>query len=219
MIVGDDDDRVALAVKLPEQAHEVGAALGIEGAGRLVSEDDFATVHQRPGDADALLLAAGQGAGAVAQPVAEAEADQQVGGAAGARAIVDAGIDRRHRGIFDGIEVGEELVALEDEAEMLAPQLGELVGRELADVAAREGIGPFARRIEAADQVHQRRLAGARLADDGDHLARPDVEIDMVEHRDAFAAGREPAGDAAQGNQRGVGHLNRPGVRRHRLRP
>ena len=36
--------------------------------------------------------------------------------------------------------------------------------------------------VEAADQVDQRALAHARLADQADHLARLDDQIDALEH-------------------------------------
>ena len=41
------------------------------------------------------------------------------------------------------------------------------------------------RTLEAAEQVQQRRLAGARAAEDGDELACRDVEVGAVEHAQA----------------------------------
>ena len=55
----------------------------------------------------------------------------------------------------------QEVEALEDEAQLGRPHQGPLVGRELAHLLAVEpefaGTGP----VEAAEDVHQRRLAGA----------------------------------------------------------
>ena len=51
-------------------------------------------------------------------------------------------------------------------------------------------VGP----VEPVDDVHQRRLAGAVLAEEGVHLARDEVEVDVVVREDA----RELLGDAAQ---------------------
>ena len=50
----------------------------VERAGRLVGEDDLAAIDQRARDADALLLAAGELRWAGAQPVAQAEAVEQL---------------------------------------------------------------------------------------------------------------------------------------------
>ena len=129
-IVGDDDDGVAFAVQLLEQRHELGAALAIERAGRLVGEDDLAAVHQRARDADALLLAARE----LRRAGCAAGRRGRAGSAGRWRALVraprvDAGIDRGHLDVLDGVEIGQQLVALEDEAEMLAAQFRQLVGR------------------------------------------------------------------------------------------
>ena len=53
------DHRDALVdVQLLEEAHHLGAGLGVQVAGRLVGQDDARIVHQRAGDGHALLLAA-----------------------------------------------------------------------------------------------------------------------------------------------------------------
>ncbi len=67
LVMGHQDDGVAGIGQLAQQGHDVGTGAAVEGAGRLVGEDDAAAIHQRPGDRDALLLAAGQ----LARPVIE----------------------------------------------------------------------------------------------------------------------------------------------------
>src|SRR5207253_10568580 len=42
-IVGDDDDRAALALEAPEQPDHVGLVLGVQFAGRLVGQDRKST--------------------------------------------------------------------------------------------------------------------------------------------------------------------------------
>ena len=42
--------------------------------------------------------------------------------------------------------------------------------------------------IQAADQIEERRLSGAGGADDGDHLAARDVQIDGFERSDLALA-------------------------------
>jgi hypothetical protein len=136
------------------------------------------------------------------------------------RLLARTGIDRRHFDIFQRIEIGQQLVALEDETEMLAPELGQLIGLEPRDVASGEPVFAGPAVIEAAEHVHQCRLAGAGLSDDGDHLAGLDVEVDILEHRDALGADRILAAELPDGNQR-LGHglslrarTLRPAVRR-----
>jgi hypothetical protein len=58
--------------------------------------------------------------------------------------------------------------------------------------------GALVRCVHARHDLHERRLAGAVLTDDGVHLARPDIEVDVVE--DAYAEKR--LADASKCEQR-----------------
>ena len=57
-IVGYQDDRIALLVKLIEEAHDLLRSLRIEVSGRLVSEKDRRIVNQRARNCHALTLSA-----------------------------------------------------------------------------------------------------------------------------------------------------------------
>ena len=59
-IVSDEHDRSPACAELLQHAEHLAGRLGIEVAGRLVSEDEIRLVDERAGDGDALLLAAGQ---------------------------------------------------------------------------------------------------------------------------------------------------------------
>ncbi len=73
-VVGDDRDRGALAgVQVEEQVEDGGARHGVEVAGRLVGEHDRRPSDDRPGDGDALALAAGELRRAVLQAVPETD--------------------------------------------------------------------------------------------------------------------------------------------------
>src|SRR5699024_4787959 len=56
------------------------------------------------------------------------------------------------------------------------------------DVFAGQTVCTGRRQIEAADDVHQRRLAGAGRAHDRDIFARIDGQRDVLEHRDLHFA-------------------------------
>ncbi|MPL92315.1 hypothetical protein SDC9_38413 [bioreactor metagenome] len=208
-VVGDDDHRVALGVQIEQQRDQLGRAFGVERAGRLVGQDHLAAVDQRTRHRDPLLLAARKLVRPVIEPGAKAKLGQQLGRPRAPAGPALARIDRRHLDIADRIEIAEQLIALEDEAEMLAPQPGERVGVEHADILAGKAVAAGTRPVETAQNVHQRRLARARGADDRDELARPDIEIDVAQDGDRLLAGQEGAADAAHGNQR-IGHLTSP---------
>ena len=94
------------SIQLAEELDDFLARAGVEVARRLVAHQDRRVVDQRPGDGDALLLAAGKLARMVVQPVAQADAAEQArwpgDGAAGGDAA-----DRRAAAVrrFPGAEV------------------------------------------------------------------------------------------------------------------
>ena len=76
----------------------------------------------------------------------------------------------------DGAEEEEGL--LQHEADV-APVFGEGQRPEVDTVDPDRAFGGV---VEAADQVHQRALARTRVADETDHLAGADVEVDVAQH-------------------------------------
>ena len=56
---------------------------------------------------------------------------------------------------------------------------------------------PVGRRVEAAEEVHERRFAGAGGADDRHHLALVDLEVDAFERFDFHLAGVVDLADLA----------------------
>jgi hypothetical protein len=81
-------------------------------------------------------------------------------------------------------ELGQQVVELVDEAQVLVAQAPLLRRIELRHVLAHQLHLARAGRIEPAQQVQQRALAGARGADDGQRLAGMHVEVDAVQHLD-----------------------------------
>ena len=53
-------------------------------------------------------------------------------------------------------------------------------GLSIVDLAPVDEDAPLVRLVEAVEDVHQRRLAGAVLAEDGMHRAARDVQADVV---------------------------------------
>ena len=88
------------------------------------------------------------------------------------------GVEQRQLDVALERGLGEQVEGLEHEADLLVADPGELEARQRRDVVALEQVAPVARRVQAAEDVHQRRLARARRADHRDHLSLLDAQVD-----------------------------------------
>ena len=125
-VVGDHHDRLAqLADGLAHEGEDLGAGAAVEVAGGLVGEHDLGPAGEGTGHGHALLLATGELARAGARAgrsrptVSIDEVEPLAVGLA-------AGQVHRERDVLDGREGRHQVERLEDEAEPVAAQLGEL---------------------------------------------------------------------------------------------
>src|SRR5882757_2284088 len=183
-VVSDHDDRlVELAPRPLQEAEDVGAAARVQVAGGLVGEDDRRLAGQCPGDGNALLLAAGQLGRAVPQPVGQAhrfdDGVEPVGVGLGA------GEGQRQPDVLQRRQRGHEVERLEDEADLGAPQQGQLPVGEFAEVRPAQEDVPGRQRVEAGQAVQQGRLAGpGRSHDRGEpRLRQLDRHVVEGDHR------------------------------------
>jgi len=189
-VVGDHEDGlVELAAGLAEHGEDGIGVFRIEVAGGLVGEDDGRVGDEGAGDGDALLLAAGELVGAVVEAAGEAEE---------AGKAVEEGVIEGLSGLGDvvgdldvahGGEGGEEVEALEDEADAGAAEPGAIGVGEAGELDAADGDGAGGGGGEAAEDVEEGGFAGAGRADDGDELAGLDGEVDVAESGDLELAG------------------------------
>ena len=141
----------------PQQGQHLVRGRGVEGAGRLVGQDDRGVGDQRPGDRDALLLAAGELRGQPPAPVAEPDLLEQ-------RAYplpVDAvsGQPDGQPDVLLGGEVGHQVEALEDEADPLAAEPGAVLLAPVRDVLAGDDDAALGGPFETGGAGEERRLA------------------------------------------------------------
>ena len=179
-IVGDHHDGLTHRVDgVAQEAEDLGARSRVEVAGRFVGEQHRGPARERACDRDALLLTARQLRRAVVQPVAEPD---------GLHDRVEPllvrlpAAERGRQG--DVLERGEgrhEVERLEDEADLLAPQLRELLVRERVQVDAADDDATRRERVEAGEAVHQRGLARARRTHDRGPPAGRHGDVDAVE--------------------------------------
>ena len=75
----------------------------------------------------------------------------------------------------------QQVERLKDEADFAIADVGELVVVELAHQPPREPVVALARRVQAADQVHQRGFSRAGRAHDGDVFALANLHADAAQ--------------------------------------
>ena len=145
-----------------------------------------------------------------------------------ASSALAAGERERQDDVLVGGQRGEQVEALEDEADLVAAQLRELLLLEPGDLDAVDADPAAGGLVEAGEDVHERALAGAGRAHDGREPALGDVDVDVaqgVHGGVALAVGAreaarrdDGAAGAALGEERLAGELVlEPGERLARL--
>ena len=88
------------------------------------------------------------------------------------------------------------MIGLEHEADVLAPQLGQVLGVLARDRIAADANGSFGRRQHAAENGQQRGLAAARRPHQQRQLAALERQVDALERADLRGPVAEVLGDA-----------------------
>ncbi|GEM_PF-5404282 len=140
------------------------------------------------------------------ETVTELQLVEQFGGAGMAFGGRQARIDRRNFDVFLRGRCRDQVIALEDEAEGSAPQCCQRVGIECRYILAVEQILSAARAVETAQNVHQRRLAGAGCAHDRNEFASLNIERNAVQHLNGKIAVVIGLADIGEPDERRVGH-------------
>ena len=137
-VMGDDDDGVALGMQISSRMRSTSSPLRLSsapvGSSARITSPPFISARAIE---TRCCWPPESWPGRVREAVGHAEpVEQDRAARVAAAGRRSAGIDRRHLDIADRGEFAEQMIALEDEAEMLAPQRRQLVRVERADVAA-----------------------------------------------------------------------------------
>src|SRR5215218_6241363 len=172
--VGDEHDRAATA-KREKRLDEAPLVLGVEGARRLVEDQERRPAQERPGDGDALALAAGEVLPTLGENgvVSFGLLGDERRGACEPRRLGDLGPARARPAIADVLADcrRQDDAVLPDERHVGA-DVGETGVAEVDAVEAQRAGG---RVVEAQHEREKGALAGAARADEGDELAPPDL--------------------------------------------
>lgn len=167
VVRGEEDTRATLALTI-DRLEDRPLRRCVDGGERLVEEEHRRLLRQGPGKEHPLALAAGEGAERLAALIAEPDTPERM---QGRRALVGANTPERswRRG------------TLQHDIEGRHRELG-LRGAVLRD--ERHSTGAFYTppgREEVEQREKERGLPGRVRPDDRDDLARPKVEVDVVE--------------------------------------
>jgi hypothetical protein len=165
----------------PQHPQHRLAGLRVEGTGGLVGQHEAALADQGAGDRHPLLLAAGQLLGEPLREVTEAEVGQRREGEPAGGADRPAVEFERQRHVLHRGEAGQQVQLLEDVADPAPAHRRELApGQRAEHLSLHHDLAP-GRRVEAAAQVEQGRLARAGRAHDGHQFAGADGDRDPAQ--------------------------------------
>src|SRR5690606_35555820 len=194
-------------VQLLEELHDLASLVGVEIAGWLVGEDELWIGNQGAGDADELLLAAGELAWVEVSLPDDVKAIEHIAHDALALLLRRVAIGERHFEILIDREVVEEVITLENETEGLLLEFEAALLVHLVHRLAFEPVFSGPRAVVQAQHVEQGRFAGAGGAHDRQEIAARDIQIYITQRVEGAALEREYAFDAAEGDQGFGGHV------------
>ena len=180
-LMGDHQHGDAGVGQLLHQLKHFTDHLGVEGAGRLIEEDDVRVHCQRTGDGDALLLAARKALGVDVGLVGQTHAGQKLVGALGDGLLV---LELEQAGgqlkvLLDG-QVGEEVEVLEHHAHLAADGVDIHLG--IGDDGAVKGDGALGGLLQQVEAAQEGGLSGAGGSDDDHLLPLADGLGDVIQH-------------------------------------
>ena len=182
-VVGHDDEGlVQFAAQAEEEGLQFGAVVRVERTGGFIGEDNVGTVGEGARGGHALLFAAREFGGFVLGARRESHELEQFGGTVGGVALALSRNEGRQHHILQGGELGQELVELKDEADVLISEAREGGIAQARHVGIGQGDGTLVGAQQSAHHLEQGGLAGTRSADDAHHFAAGDVGVDAFEH-------------------------------------
>src|SRR6266404_3229748 len=178
-----DDQHPARGIlgDLGQEGHDCVAVLAIQRSRGLVRENRRRLSHDRPRNGDALLLAAAELERKCVDLARQADHRQGVFGLGdGAGGVVPAYVERQTH-VVGGRQGWEQMIGLEDEAHVLAPEFRQLLGPSTFRRTAPHADGAARRREHASEDREKRSLAAAGGAHQQRQFAAPERQADTLE--------------------------------------
>jgi hypothetical protein len=194
--VGDEDDGDPALVEPAEHREEMVGLAGGQRRRRLVEHQHRRLRRERAADHHELALGRAQPGHGGRGIEPDAEGLEQLGGAAVQlgeahdRATAQAGVPDEH--VLGDAEVLQGLDLLGHEGDAVPARVGRGPERDPPPVQQHVAVVASVR-VDAVEDLHQRRLAGAVVAEQRVDLAAADREVDAAQRLEAGKGLREPA--------------------------
>jgi hypothetical protein len=188
-IVRDHQHRFSVLLHQPfDQVHHFIGAPAVQIAGGLVAEQERGVGDDGAGNGHTLFLSARELARIVVHALAQSD-----DGKSGFNVLATFRFRklRQQQGQLDVLkrrEHRDEVVHLEDEADVARAPVGQFPARHVRDFIARHADGAARRNIEAAQQVEQRGFARAARPHEGHEIAAVDVQVESLQDVDVLIA-------------------------------
>lgn len=167
---------------------------------RFVRQQDSGTADQGSGQYYALLLSARQLAGAVRRPCRKTDFFQPRQRLRGRLSLSPTPDQQRHHHIFESRELRQKVVDLPDKTQLPVAKISLLPVRESGNLRSIVVYRTVGRPVETAEQMQQCGLACAGFADEGEHLATMDLEVQAGEDYDLGVPRGIDFGEIARAN-------------------
>ena len=138
-------------------------------------------VGEGAGDRYALLLTAGHFIRAVGEAVSKSDHLEDFDGTFAGLLRIHAAEEERQGDVADGVIRVQKVVGLEDVADVVSAEVGQLTGGELRQVDARDFDGAGCRRVKSPDHVEKSTLTGSRRTHDGEVFTAEDIDVDVFQ--------------------------------------
>ena len=149
-------------MKRLDHRHDLVAGPRVEVARRLIGQEQDRIVDERARDGDPLLLASRELGRAVPGPALQPHHLELALRPFPALATRDVPVEQRHLDVGLGGDPRQQIELLEDEADAAVADLRQVVVAQARHVAAFQQVAARRRRVEAAEDRHERGLARTR---------------------------------------------------------
>lgn len=184
----DDGNIVSFADGL-EHFHERATVTGIKGPRRFVCQQDLGFIDQSSCNGDTLLLATRQAVAPRSDLPGQIDRIQGPANTICSQTAGDPSIDERELDVLIYCRMREHIVALENEAHMVAAKKRCLVLPQAGHILAKDLDTSFVRSMEQAKEMQQCRFAAAGWSHDGHEFSLADIDIDAFQDFSLISVG------------------------------